>query len=260
MIQQIEMMGVPIHLYGLILGLALVVGGSISGRVIRIAKSRGEKVLFEEDVVWRGMWWALVGGVIGARLYHVIDQWRYYSQEMWRIGAVWQGGLGIFGGIVGGAIGIYFFAKKNKLDLLQLLDAAVVGLALGQAIGRWGNYVNQELYGKPTQMWWGIFIEKANRLPLYVEYERFHPLFLYESILMFVVFLLLWWGFIKQKLRVGSGELVACYLIGYGLVRGLLDMMRLETWTFHGVAVAQLFSIAAIILGVIWWYKKKGKI
>lgn len=159
--------------------------------------------------------WVLIPGIIGARLYHVVDYWKYYGENPRQIFLVWQGGLGIFGGILGAIVGLWIFLKfkvqsirpelmprgskfKNKAQnlkfseiYLSFLDLGVIGLSIGQAVGRWGNYFNQELYGLPTSLAWGIYIRPENRLVGLEGFSHFHPLFLYESLGCLVIFFVL---------------------------------------------------------------------
>jgi phosphatidylglycerol:prolipoprotein diacylglycerol transferase len=139
------------------------------------------KTSIDPDLVWDGLIWALIFGLIGARLYHVftpsqslLDQGidtKYYFQHPLTILTIWQGGLGIPGAIAGGVFGLYLFARRRGLDIYFLLDIATPGVALAQAIGRWGNFINQELYGPPTDLPWKIFIQPVNRISGYESFE-----------------------------------------------------------------------------------------
>jgi phosphatidylglycerol:prolipoprotein diacylglycerol transferase len=185
---------------------------------------------------------------IGARLYHVIDLWDFYSQNPILIfgGA----GLGIFGAIAGGVTGLIIYTKWKKLNILRWLDIAAPGLILGQAIGRWGNFFNQELYGYPTDLPWAIYIDPAHRLPGYEAFSHFHPMFLYESLLNFLgCFLLL---FLARKLgkRLLDGDVISLYVIYYGLVRFALEGLKIDVWTIAGFPTARWISIIAIIAAV----------
>src|SRR6185503_7540633 len=164
-------------------GLILVSGAFLGGNLASLeAKRRGHN----PDLVWDGILWALVGGIVGARIWHILTpppsmvanglttQW-YLSHPLDAI-AVWNGGLGIPGAVAGGMLGLYLFTRYSKLNFAEWADIAAPGIALGQAVGRWGNYVNQELYGRATNLPWGIRI--ATESPDL----RFHPTFLYESI------------------------------------------------------------------------------
>lgn len=228
------------HLYGLMIGLGVLFGSFVASRKYK--------------EVWDGLLWAIGGGVIGARLYHVIDYWSYYSQDLTKIIAVWQGGMGIFGGILGGALGLLIYAK-SKEKWLKLLDAGALGLPLGQAIGRWGNYFNQELYGRPSSLPWAIYIKPENRLVEFMDFERFQPLFLYESLWSLGVFLVVWQ--MSKKWKIGQGKLLALYLGLYSVGRFLLEFMRLNPWQIGGVNVGQAVSLG-LILSSGWYLWKKS--
>ena len=206
------------HLYGLIVGIGVVAGWSVAERI----EPRVNKVLP----------WVLGLGIIGARLYHVIDKWSYYSQHLGQVMAVWNGGLGIFGGIVGGIVGllIAYYTIKPLNNLWSILGAIVTGLPLGQAIGRWGNLANNEL--------WGI---------------RHEPLFLYESILDLILFGILWKLSSRAKSRdpsttVGMTRL-GIYLAGYGLIRLILEPFKPNPWIF-GYYVAGSMVLSGLILAL----------
>ena len=255
------------RMYGLLLGSGVFVGAWV---VAKIAKR--EKI--DPELVWDGLLWVVVAGVVGARAYHVIDLWSYYSQNLGQVMAVWNGGLGIFGALIGGVLGLLLFVRNRGLsskDILSLLDVAVVGVPIGQAIGRWGNYFNQELYGKPTNLPWGVMIGPENRLVGYESFSKFHPLFLYESLLSLGLFLILWSlyrygrretlkhydklrasqvqddGFIGWK--VGSGKFLGIYLAGYGVIRLVLESWRLENWKVGDLPVASIMSVVIIVIG-----------
>src|SRR5579859_69783 len=180
-----------IHFYALLLMAGLLVGAWVTARR---ARARG----FDPEHIWNGLMWAVIPGLIGARLYHVLTPTpgsglttAYYLQHPEQILAIWNGGLGIYGGIAGGLLGIWLYARRHKLSMLPWLDLAAPAVPLAQAIGRWGNYVNQELYGAPTTLPWAIYIPPEKRLPGFENYAYYHPLFLYESILDFLAFLAL---------------------------------------------------------------------
>ncbi len=237
--------------YGLIL-----MAGAVAAALFaqRMARRMGR----DPDLVWDALIWALIFGVIGARLYHVftpsqsllaqgIDT-RYYLTHPLDLIAVWQGGLGIPGAVAGGALGLYIFAKRRKLDFRELLDMAAPGLALAQAIGRWGNYVNQELYGPPTDLPWGIYISPQNRLPGYEAFERFHPLFLYESLWNLANFIFLWWLWRRLGKRLHKGDLFLVYLVAYPLGRFMLEFLRLDYVPMLGINFNQyaMLLVAAL--------------
>ncbi|MBX3085742.1 MAG: prolipoprotein diacylglyceryl transferase [Anaerolineae bacterium] len=213
--------------------------------------------------VWDGLFWALVPGLIGARLYHVLtpspSMWingqNPYVVEPLRIFAIWEGGLGIYGAIVGGALGIYLYARRHDQPLLKWIDMVVPGLAFAQAIGRWGNFVNHELYGAPTTLPWAIYIPPANRLPGYEAYSTFHPLFLYESLWNIAAGLFLLWLDRKYSNWLKPGDLLLIYLMEYPLIRFLLDFIRLDSNGFGALTTAQVVSLITFLVagGVLIW-------
>ena len=153
-----------------------------------------------------------------------------------------NGGLGIYGGLAGGALGLFYFTRRNRLPLLPWADMTVVGVALGQAFGRWGNFMNQELYGRPTTVPWAIFIEPVNRLPAFADFSTFHPAFLYESLWNFLTFGLLIWLW-RRREKLLAGEMTAVYLIMYAIGRTLLETVRLDS---------RVVSLGGVDLPLAW--------
>jgi phosphatidylglycerol---prolipoprotein diacylglyceryl transferase len=256
---QLDVLGITLHIYGFIIGLGILAGTGLVVRARRIAHTRGERLGISEEQIWQGLWWVIGGGILGARLYHVVDYWLYYKEHVGQIVAVWNGGLGIYGGLLGAGLAILMYAKYARVSWREALDLGVMGLPVGQAIGRWGNFVNQELYGKPSYLPWSIYIGEENRLPGYEQISRYHPLFLYESLGMLVLALSLWGLFLRKRIPVGRVVYAGLYLAGYGLVRFSLEPFRLESWEWGGVAVAQLVSLGAVALGLGLWYTHRGK-
>jgi len=254
---------ITFYLYGLLIGLGILAATGI----VEIIRRKGlvNKNELKSWSVGEVMVWAVGLGMIGARIYHVVDLWKYYMVKPKEILMLWNGGLGIYGGILGGILGalIYSFKTVEKKSLkdvwkrfLTITDVVVMGVPLGQTIGRWGNFFNQELYGLPTSLPWGIYIRPENRLLEVMEYERFHPLFLYESLWCLFIFLILWRIVIKKKLKIGKGGIVLTYLGLYGLGRFMLEYLRIESWQIYGVNVAQ--GISAVLIGIVvsWWVKR----
>ena len=255
----------PIYWYGI-----LIVAGALAGAYVasREAKRRG----IDPDHVWNALLIALILGVIGARLYHVISSpvgtnigFSYYMQNPMEILNFRQGGLGIYGAVAGGVLALWLYARYAKLNFSTLLDLGAPGLALGQAIGRWGNFANQELYGFPTTLPWGIPIDAAHRLPIFadlttypIETTRFHPTFLYESLWnlgVFIVLLLIARRWKNEK----PGDLMLLWGMLYGLGRFLVEFQRPDAWLISGIATAQLIGLALIILcGVTLMYRHTG--
>ena len=236
-----------IHFYALILMTGMLVAAWATAR-------RAQAQGYDPKHVWDGLIWAIVPGLIGARIYHILTpspasglSLEYYLQHPLEMFAIWNGGLGIYGALVGGGIGILAYARRYDQPVLKWFDLVVPGLALAQAIGRWGNFVNQELYGAPTTLPWAIYIPPEKRVAPYKEYETFHPLFLYESlwnVAAFGVLLLIERRF-RERLR--NGDLFLVYLMLYATGRFLLDFVRLDSNGFGPITTAQLVSIVAFI-------------
>lgn len=220
------------------------------------------------EYVWNGIIICLILGLIGARLYHVltpspsmaalgIESPADYFRNPQLLFNLRNGGLGIYGGLAGGALGLLIFTRRNGLPLLPWADMVVVGVALGQAFGRWGNFMNQELYGRPTNLPWAITIDPANRLPAFAEFSTFHPAFLYESLWNFLTFGLLIWLW-RRRDRLLTGEMTAVYLIMYAIGRTLLETVRLDSRVVSlggaelPLAWATLVSILVALCMVLW--------
>jgi len=187
-------------------------------------------------------------GIIGARLYHVIDLWDYYSQNPRLI--IGGAGLGIFGALAGGALGLIIYTRWQKLNTLQWLDILSPGVILAQAIGRWGNFFNQELYGYPTDLPWGIYIKPENRLPGFENYTRFQPLFFYEFLWNAIGCGLLLFIGRRFKARLLNGDIFCLYAIWYGIGRFYLEGMKIGVWEVGGIPTARWISSIAIITSV----------
>ena len=249
---------IPIRYYGIILMVGALAGAFLAEREARRRKIDG-------DLVWDGLIWVLVGGIIGALLWHIftpppsmVEQGftvKFYLTHPLDILAIWNGGLGIPGAIIGGLLALYIFTRRRKLGFLLWTDIAAPGLALGQAIGRWGNYVNQELYGLPSNLPWAITIDPNHRLPGYENIARYQPLFFYESMwdLLNMAFLL-WIGRRYAK-RLLTGDIFLVYLIIYPVGRFFLEFLRLDAAQVAGInfnqtvmAVVAVIATAALIL------------
>lgn len=220
---------------------------------------------WQADYVWRALGWCLVFALFGARLYHVltpspsmaalgITSAMDYFRNPSLIFDLRNGGLGLYGGIVGGAFGLWFFTFRQRLSWAKWADVAVIGLSLGQVFGRWGNFFNQELYGSPTNLPWAITIDPRYRLSAYADVSQFHPTFLYESLLNLAVFLILltlwhrWHGWAR------GGELTAVYLILYTIIRTLLETVRLDSLAVSGIPVATFVSLAVGLCASFWLF------
>jgi phosphatidylglycerol:prolipoprotein diacylglycerol transferase len=194
---------------------------------------------------------ALIGGLIGARLYYVLFNLDYYqTQPWWRMFAVWEGGLAIHGGLIAGLLtgGAYVWAKG--LPLLAYLDIVAPSLLLAQAIGRWGNFFNEEAFGRPTELPWKLYISEPRRPPAFVDHQYFHPTFLYESLWNAATFLLLYFV-LRRRFERAPGALFLAYLGFYSLGRFWVEGLRTDSLMLGSFRVAQLVSVAAVIVAAV---------
>lgn len=214
----IEFWGLKIHLYGLLVGLG-------AWLALEIALWRQKNLKIKKQIEG-AFWWVVLGGVVGARIYHVIDFWtRYYALQPIKVIYFWEGGLGIWGAICGAIGSIYLYSRVKKISFITLLDNLIVGAPLAQAIGRIGNRVNGELFGKNGE-----------------------PLFAYEAVLNLILFGFLWkWSRKQSK----PGVLTGIYLTGYGVIRVLLEGLRPQEiiWRVAGIPVAIIFGVVSVIIG-----------
>jgi len=246
-----------VYWYGIILVTGMIVGGYVAAFE---AKRRGEN----EDHVWNMLIVVVLLGIVGARLYHVFSSpaggnlgWAYYRVHPEAVFFIWDGGLGIYGAIVGGLIGILLYTYRNKLSLLRYLDIGAPALLIGQAIGRWGNWANQELYGPPTTLPWGIPIDQYHRIPPFddlTQYPlttRFQPDFLYESLwsLVGVILLLIVGRNLAGKLK--EGDLFLAYLVWYPLGRLWVEALRPDAWRIGNIPTAQIISVVLIVIAAV---------
>lgn len=247
-----------IHFYGIIL-----MGGAVAGGWL--ASREANRYGYDTDIVWDLLIWLIIGGIIGARLWHIftpspsaIAEGRttiFYLTHPFDLINLRNGGLGIPGAVIGGAVALYVFTRKQGLKFAQWADIASPSLALGQAIGRWGNYFNQELYGAPTTLPWKIYIDASHRIAGYENQAYYHPLFLYESIWNLANMFLLLWLSRRYRLQLKNGDVFLVYLVIYPVGRFLLEFLRLDASMIGGINANQtVMAVVAIlaILSLVW--------
>ena len=215
----------------------------------------------EADLVFRVAIWGVAGGIVGARLYHVATSWNEVPDEWWGPFAIWRGGLGVWGGIAGGVLAGSLVLRRAGQPLFPFYDATAPGLLLAQTIGRLGNYFNQELFGKPTDLPWGLEIDPENRPAVYPGAETFHPTFLYE---------LLWNGIgvavlllVSRFVRIRPPGLFALYVAWYTFGRFFIELLRIDP--AHELGPLRLNGYVALILFVaavtafVWSQRRGGR-
>jgi phosphatidylglycerol:prolipoprotein diacylglycerol transferase len=247
-----------IHFYGVIIMLGAIMAAWLATVE---AKRRGHN----PDVVWDVMPWLLIAGIIGARIWHILTPpasmvalgitTQYYLTHPLDAINIRAGGLGIPGAVMGGALALWLYTRKKKLSFASWVDIIAPGLALAQGIGRWGNFINQELYGAPTDLPWAIFIEPSRRLSEYMDVAYYHPMFFYEFLwnIMNMTVLLVLGRKLKGKLF--RGDIFLVYLIIYPLGRFLLEFIRLDPSNVGGMNANQtimgIIAISALTILVL---------
>lgn len=247
------------HLYGVLIGLGLLSG-------LWVVAQQAKRFTIHFSLVEDSLFWIALPALFGARLYHVVTDWQLYRSATWfdRI-SVWQGGLGLFGALIGGMVGIAAFSLTRKPPkaikglinqaptsiFFLLLDLLAFGAPLAQVIGRVGNFINQELYGVPTNLPWGIEINGL----------WYHPLFAYEALGSVGIFVFVNWLGIAKKFPIGKGQYACVYLTLYGLLRFWLEFLRIEsarpTGTFALFTMAQWASLClSTIALIVFWLRR----
>ena len=245
---------IAVRWYGFLIASAVLIGVTLSQY---LAKRRQ----VEPDLLADLAIWLVISAIPAARIYYVVFQWPQYQNNPGDILAIWKGGIAIHGAILGGTIAALIFAKLQKVSIWILADLVVPSLALGQAIGRWGNFFNSEAFGRPTDLPWKLYIPPANRPLDYANFEYFHPTFLYESLWNLLVFSLLLFIFfrsLKPNSPIKTGTLTLFYLIAYSVGRFFVEGLRTDSLMAGQLRTAQIVSLILISLGtvgLIWLYK-----
>ncbi|MDX9918137.1 MAG: prolipoprotein diacylglyceryl transferase [Gudongella sp.] len=235
-----KIFGLEVRWYGLFIALSVLIGTILA---LREAKRKG----VSEDTLIDMLLFAVPAAIIGARVYYVAFMWDYYSKNPSQILNIRGGGLAIHGVIIAGAIVAIIFAKVRKENFWTLADIVAPSLILGQAIGRWGNFANQEAHGGPTNLPWGIMVDGV----------KVHPTFLYESIWNFLLFFFLLWY--RRKKATVEGEIFILYLVLYSVARFWIEGLRTDSLMLGPFRIAQLISLASIAAGLILLYYMKKR-
>ena len=258
---------IPVYWYGIAYAVGLAVA-----YVVMTAQAR--RLRLDPTLIANGMIVVAVAALIGGRLYHVIDQFNAcppafpegpcYSQNLLKIVLPPYSGLGVYGGLITGTIAFVAYVRYERIDPWAYADVVAPGLFTMQAIGRWGNFFNQELYGPPTNLPWGIAIDCLHRVPAYpcdgfpLATTHFQPLFLYESLSGLLGAAVLIWLARRPPKWLKRGDLLLIFFVWYGIVRYLLEFLRTGNWRLDGIATAQLFSVlfvGAALLALAWRHR-----
>ena len=236
-----DIFGIEVRWYGILISFGMLLGIFFA---YREAKHQGYN---PDDIVDLSLW-CIPAALVGARLYYVAFKWEYYKGNLMRILNTREGGLAIHGGIIAGVLVGYIFTRVKKIPFWKTADIIAPSIALGQAIGRWGNYINGEAHGGPTNLPWGIMINGI----------KVHPTFLYESLWDFGLFLFLLYYRRNKKF---DGEIFILYAMIYSIGRFWIEGLRTDSLMFMGMRVAQLVSVLLFIIGLFLLYtiRKKQK-
>jgi phosphatidylglycerol:prolipoprotein diacylglycerol transferase len=245
--------------YGLLIAMAVLLGLALA---TKLGRERGIDPALIVDLLPA----LVLGAVLGARLYYVLLEWRQYRQNWLEALAIWRGGIAIHGALLGGTLAVLLFCRWRRQPLWPLMDVLVPAVALGQAIGRWGNFFNSEAFGLPTDLPWKLTIPPENRPPEFLDQATFHPTFLYESIWnlgVCALLLVLFAQASRGRIRLPAGALSCVYLMAYSSGRVWIEALRLDPlcllsqppFCSGGLRMAQLMSLLLIALGAtgLWW-------
>lgn len=224
--------GIDVMWYGILIAIGMLLG-------VYIALKEAKRVGVSEDDVLNIAIIAMPIAIVFARLYYVLFSWDYYSQNIKEILNIRGGGLAIHGGIIGGIISGYIYTKVKKIDFFKTADAVILGMPLAQSIGRWGNFINGEAHGGPTNLPWGIIVDGT----------KVHPTFLYESIWDFGIFLFIMLYMRKKKTY--NGEVIISYIVLYSIGRFFIEGLRTDSLMIGPLRMAQIISLAGIAVGTI---------
>ena len=263
--QYVSIFDFKIYYYGIILMSGVVAG-------LFLVKKQANRKGMDETFLFDSVPWILFGGIAGARLWHIFTPppsmiaqgitTEYYLKNPLAALNLRAGGLGIPGAVIGGLIIFLWFSWRKNQPFFEWIDVFAPAIPLGQAIGRWGNFVNQELYGAPTDLPWAIYIDHSHRLAGFADQAYYHPIFLYESLWnLGSVFLLLWISY-KFSGWLKKGDVFLIYLISYPLIRIILDFFRLDASELAGLNANQTFMMVVIlfaIVALIWRHRTVQK-
>ncbi len=227
----------------------------IVGSVLLKKEIHRKEIALTDDSTVNWLIWTVIGGVVGARLYYVAFNFSYYLSDPMEIPAIWHGGLAIHGGIIGGVVASILFCRRHSLKFWHMSDVAAPVLILGQTFGRFGNFMNGDAHGSPTDMPWGVVFPAGSIAGTEFPDMATHPTMLYEMAINFGIFALLWFWLRGRKHKDGFG--FALYLVLYSTGRFFVEIFRADSLMFGPLKAAQLVSIALVAIALIVIFKKK---
>jgi prolipoprotein diacylglyceryl transferase len=241
----IEIGPLSLHMYGLMLALGVLAA-------YKIAEVRYKQQGRDPTDIARMSVVVVISGVLGARIYHLFTGYKWDQDGIAGAFQIWKGGLSIWGAVLGGLIGVLIMCRVQHLDTFAVMDAIAPGLAVAQAIGRWGNWFNQELFGRPSTMPWALKIDAGHRPARYLAYETFHPTFLYESLWCLSIFAVILWA--ERRFRFRKGQAFALYVALYTLGRTYFEWLRVDPASkILGVRFNLLLSAALCVGATVWF-------
>ena len=249
-----SLFGIDVHWYSILILIGIIIG-------LILVEKEAKKFKYPKDLIFNIAFWAIIMGIIGARLYYVIFNFSYYKNNLLEIFSIWNGGLAIHGGLIAGVLTVIFFARKYHLNFLKLLDMAAPSIILAQAIGRWGNFFNGEAHGIATTYTQlkNLFVPEFIIEGMNIGGIYYLPTFYFESLwclLGFVVLIL-----IKKYKYIKIGATTCIYLMWYSLGRFFIEAWRTDSLMIGGFKIAQIISIALFVAGLIYliYLSRKGK-
>jgi phosphatidylglycerol:prolipoprotein diacylglycerol transferase len=234
---------INVHWYGIIMGLAFFIG-------TYLARYHTSREGIDPDHILNMVVWIIPSAIVCARAYYVIFEWDNYRENLWDIFAVWKGGLAIHGGLIGGVLAGTLYVRKHGLPFLLMGDVIMPSVILGQAIGRWGNFINQEAHGGPVSAEFMSHFPAFIRDQMFINGQYYHPTFLYESLwnlLVFVILLAMLYRFKRF-----DGQVMFSYMILYSIGRFFIEGMRTDSLYLGGIRVAQLVSLSLAVAGILF--------
>jgi phosphatidylglycerol:prolipoprotein diacylglycerol transferase len=250
-----------IYFYGILITLGVVAAAFLG-------QAEAKRRRMNPEYVWDVLFWVVLAGIIGARIWHILTPppsmvaqgitTGWYLMHPLDMINIRNGGLGIPGAVIGGALALWVYCRRKKISFLTFTDVVVPGVALAQAIGRWGNFFNQELYGLPTNLPWKIYIDPLHRVAGYQNYDYFSPLFFYESLWNVINMTVLLWMARRFSKWLKPGDIFFIYMIMYSIGRFCLEFLRLDSAKVGGINFNQTFVIiVAVVAGLVLFYNHR---